>query len=31
MVGKEAERTRFAARFFPNALRKRLKSMMGDD
>ena len=31
MVGKEAERTRFAARFFPNALRNRIKMMMGDD
>lgn len=27
MVGKEAERARFAARFFPNALRKRLSRM----
>jgi NAD(P)-dependent dehydrogenase (short-subunit alcohol dehydrogenase family) len=27
MVGKEAERVRFAARFFPNALRKRLSKM----
>jgi NAD(P)-dependent dehydrogenase (short-subunit alcohol dehydrogenase family) len=31
MVGKEAERARFAARFFPNAMRKRLKRMLGDD
>ncbi|MGE0743170.1 MAG: SDR family oxidoreductase [Hyphomonadaceae bacterium] len=31
MVGKEAERARFAARFFPNAMRKRLQEMMGDD
>jgi NAD(P)-dependent dehydrogenase (short-subunit alcohol dehydrogenase family) len=31
MVGKEAERARFAARFFPNAMRKQIKAMMGDD
>ena len=31
MVGKEAERARFAARFFPNAMRKQIKGMMGDD
>lgn len=31
MVGKEAERARFAARFFPNAMRKRMKNMLGDD
>lgn len=30
MVGKEAERARFAARWFPNALRKRLKQTMND-
>lgn len=30
MVGKEAERTRFAARFFPNAVRKQIKKTMGD-
>ncbi len=30
MVGKEAERARFAARFFPNALRKRISRMFGD-
>ncbi len=31
MVGKEAERARFAARFFPGLMRKRLKEMMSDD
>lgn len=31
MVGKEAERARFAARFFPNAMRKRLAKMMPED
>jgi NAD(P)-dependent dehydrogenase (short-subunit alcohol dehydrogenase family) len=31
MVGKEAERARFAARFFPNAMRERLKKTMVDD
>ncbi|HRE45290.1 MAG TPA: SDR family oxidoreductase [Terricaulis sp.] len=31
MVGKEAERARFAARFFPNAVRKRIRQSMGDD
>lgn len=29
MVGKEAERARFAARFFPNAMRSRLKRDLG--
>lgn len=28
MVGKEAERARFAARFFPNAMRKRLRNFI---
>lgn len=31
MVGKEAERARFAARFFPGAMRKRLHAMLSDD
>jgi len=31
MVGREAERARFAARFFPNAMRNQLKKMMSDD
>jgi NAD(P)-dependent dehydrogenase (short-subunit alcohol dehydrogenase family) len=31
MVGKEAERARFAARFFPGMMRKRLKEMMSDE
>lgn len=31
MVGREAERARFAARFFPNAMRAQLKKTMGDD
>lgn len=31
MVGREAERARFAARFFPNAMRAQVKKMMGDD
>ncbi len=31
MVGKEAERARFFARFFPNAMRNRLKTMMSDE
>jgi NAD(P)-dependent dehydrogenase (short-subunit alcohol dehydrogenase family) len=31
MVGKEAERARFAARFFPNAMRKRMKRMLGEE
>lgn len=30
MVGKEAERARFAARFFPGAVRKRIRQSMGD-
>lgn len=29
MVGREAERARFAARFFPNLVRNRLKKMLG--
>jgi NAD(P)-dependent dehydrogenase (short-subunit alcohol dehydrogenase family) len=31
MVGKEAERARFAARFFPNALRNRIKRTLEPD
>ncbi len=31
MVGKEAERARFAARFFPNAMRERIKRTMRSD
>jgi NAD(P)-dependent dehydrogenase (short-subunit alcohol dehydrogenase family) len=31
MVGREAERARFAARFFPGMMRKRLKQMMSED
>jgi NAD(P)-dependent dehydrogenase (short-subunit alcohol dehydrogenase family) len=31
MVGKEAERARFAARFFPGMMNKRLKQMLGED
>lgn len=31
MVGQEAERARFAARFFPNAMRNQIKKMMRDD
>jgi NAD(P)-dependent dehydrogenase (short-subunit alcohol dehydrogenase family) len=31
MVGKEAERARFAARFFPNALRNRIKRTFEPD
>lgn len=31
MVGKEAERARFAARFFPGMMRKRLQAMFGDE
>jgi|CXWL01.1.fsa_nt_gi NAD(P)-dependent dehydrogenase (short-subunit alcohol dehydrogenase family) len=31
MVGKEAERARFAARFFPNALRKRLEATFNNE
>jgi NAD(P)-dependent dehydrogenase (short-subunit alcohol dehydrogenase family) len=31
MVGKEAERARFAARFFPGMMRDQLKRMMTDD
>jgi NAD(P)-dependent dehydrogenase (short-subunit alcohol dehydrogenase family) len=31
MVGKEAERARFAARFFPNAMRNQIKKTMRDD
>ena len=31
MVGKEAERARFAARFFPGMMNKRLKQMLTDD
>jgi NAD(P)-dependent dehydrogenase (short-subunit alcohol dehydrogenase family) len=30
MVGKEAERARFASRFFPNALRNQLRKTMQD-
>lgn len=30
MVGKEAERARFAARFFPNLMRNRMKAMLGE-
>jgi NAD(P)-dependent dehydrogenase (short-subunit alcohol dehydrogenase family) len=31
MVGKEAERARFFARFFPNAMRNQVKNLMRDD
>jgi len=31
MVGKEAERARFAARFFPNAMRNQIKKSLVDD
>ncbi len=31
MVGKEAERARFFARFFPNAMRNQIKKTFGDD
>jgi NAD(P)-dependent dehydrogenase (short-subunit alcohol dehydrogenase family) len=31
MVGKEAERARFAARFFPGLMNKRLKQMLADE
>jgi NAD(P)-dependent dehydrogenase (short-subunit alcohol dehydrogenase family) len=31
MVGKEAERARFAARFFPNMMRKRIRKTMIED
>ena len=31
MVGKAAERARFAARFFPNAIRKQIRRSMGED
>lgn len=31
MVGQEAERARFAARFFPNAMRNQIKKLMVDD
>ena len=31
MGGKEAERARFAARFFPNAMRKRLRNFIPDE
>ncbi|MBC7769387.1 MAG: SDR family oxidoreductase [Phycisphaerales bacterium] len=31
MVGKEAERARFAARFFPNAMRNSIKKTLVDD
>ncbi|MGE0596698.1 MAG: SDR family oxidoreductase [Hyphomonadaceae bacterium] len=31
MVGKEAERARFAARFFPNAMRRQIQRQMRDD
>lgn len=31
MVGREAERARFAARFFPNAMRGQIRKMMRDD
>jgi NAD(P)-dependent dehydrogenase (short-subunit alcohol dehydrogenase family) len=30
MVGKEAERARFFARFFPNMLRRQIRKSMGD-
>jgi len=31
MVGREAERARFAARFFPNAMRNNIKKTMRDE
>jgi hypothetical protein len=31
MVGREAERARFAARFFPGAMRNQIKKTMVDD
>lgn len=31
MVGEEAEKAKFFARFFPGLMRKRLMSMVGDD
>jgi NAD(P)-dependent dehydrogenase (short-subunit alcohol dehydrogenase family) len=31
MVGKEAERARFFARFFPEAMRNQIKKTMGED
>ena len=31
MVGKEAERARFFARFFPDAMRNQIRKTMGDD
>lgn len=31
MVGKEAERARFFARFFPNAMRNQVRKQFGDD
>ena len=31
MVGKEAERARFFARFFPDAMRNQIKRTMGED
>jgi NAD(P)-dependent dehydrogenase (short-subunit alcohol dehydrogenase family) len=31
MVGKEAERARFFARFFPNVMRNQIKKSFGDD
>lgn len=31
MVGQAAERARFAARFFPNMLRKQIQKTMGED
>jgi NAD(P)-dependent dehydrogenase (short-subunit alcohol dehydrogenase family) len=31
MVGKAAERARFASRFFPNQMRAQIKKTMGDD
>jgi NAD(P)-dependent dehydrogenase (short-subunit alcohol dehydrogenase family) len=31
MVGKEAERARFAARFFPGLMRNRLRTMVGEN
>jgi hypothetical protein len=31
MVGKEAERARFAARFFPGLMNRRLKQMLADE
>jgi hypothetical protein len=31
MVGKEAERARFFARFFPDVMRNQIKKTMGED